>query len=210
MKKKLAVIWFLSISIVSLALASIASATTILNFEDLRPVDENRKHYEAYGYIPDDYAGFDWGYNGGAGWITSRANLIGPGYENGTIGKVSLFTRYAMPINLSSTTKFNLKSAFITSAWNPTSLVDITGWDGLEKKYQKEIMVGIELSAPVSFDWSGLTRVTFAPAIGDCFGHIVLDNIHINEPVPEPATLLLLGTGIAGLVASRRKKATKQ
>ena len=38
---------------------------------------------------------------------------------------------------------------------------------------------------------------------------IGIDNLTIGAPIPEPSTMLLLGTGLAGLVAWRRKSATK-
>jgi len=59
-------------------------------------------------------------------------------------------------------------------------------------------------SLPGTF--TGLTHATFASAAG---GGFTLDNVNVvPSVVPEPATLALLGIGLAGLGFSRRKEWT--
>ena len=55
----------------------------------------------------------------------------------------------------------------------------------------------------VRFDFNGFGVAGFdGPVIDD----VVLPNSTVAAPVPEPASLLLLGTGIAGVLSRRRQK----
>jgi hypothetical protein len=64
------------------------------------------------------------------------------------------------------------------------------------------------------FLWNGwenseFNRITISAEGGDQ-GAMILDNLQYQSTVPEPASMLLIGTGLAGVAAARRRRKKKQ
>jgi hypothetical protein len=58
-------------------------------------------------------------------------------------------------------------------------------------------------------DWQNVFKAVFSPvdANGNLVGRVLgVDNINAAAPVPEPASLTLLGAGLAGIIARRRAR----
>lgn len=77
----------------------------------------------------------------------------------------------------------------------------ITGLLGTQAVASLSLPVAAGTAATFSFgtEWAPLSAVSFSGSAG-----FALDNINLNA-VPEPATALLVGRGLAGVLVGRRK-----
>jgi hypothetical protein len=117
---------------------------------------------------------------------------------------------------------FSLSSFEASQVFGPTGPCDECGTDattldvfgffggffgGVQVAHQAfQLSFGFQTFTLTGPNWGTLSRVIFVPrdATG-AWGLVAIDNINVSS-VPEPASFLLLGTGIAGLAARRRAK----
>ena len=188
--------------------AGIAGAT-ILTFDDI-------PNAGTQGFIPAGYGGFQWdqfGYIKGA-----DAYPAGSGYERGIVsGDYVALNPFASVASIYGS-KFDFIEASLTAAWNTDLWVRIEGFLSGNPIYTMLVELNTLSPTRVEFDWVGIDELVFLsfggrdadPNDGESGTQFAMDDFTYevggSTPVPEPATMLLLGSGLIGMAAIGRKK----
>ena len=98
---------------------------------------------------------------------------------------------------------FDFNSAFLTAAKTDLLDITVTGTNS-DSGYSQSLLCTLLTSDRTKFDFNFKNIHTLTFSSGG-LKNFAMDDFTFNEPVPEPATILLFGTGMAGLFAVRRK-----
>jgi hypothetical protein len=190
------------ILIITLAVIMTTSAAALADVMDFEDFYQGTQTYAA---INNFYHGFTMGADN---WYITKNLMPGSGYEYGTTGNVSMFSNYARPIILSSSTDFSVQSFDLTSAWNSSETVIIQGWKSGHMIHSDDVTAYNTGATPVSLNYTGIDTLQIIPTSRQ----ILVDNLVCNFPqlnvvaVPLPSSLILMGMGLLRLTAFRFRR----
>ncbi|HOE67896.1 MAG TPA: PEP-CTERM sorting domain-containing protein [Candidatus Hydrogenedentes bacterium] len=182
---------------------AVTAQATVLTFDDVGPNMTT---------IPNGYGGFDWT---NMSVSDSRADYdASPGYVTGVVSDYfTAYNQWGHVATIAAST-FTFTGAYLTAAWNEGLNIDVLGYRNGSLVYSSTVVVD-----PYAPTWFAFNYMDITSLVMQSYGgvdvipggegvHFVMDNFTFNESpvVPEPATLLLLGVGIAGIGVRRFRR----
>jgi hypothetical protein len=134
-----------------------------IGFDDLSTTTIDGTDYYYIGDIPDAYNGFTWNNIGVVDGITS----VGSGYNAGTVSPNNVsYNEYANPGSMTSSTPFNLYSAYLTGAWNDGLQVEVQGYAQGKLIYDNTYTANSTSATLFTFNYLGVDEVDFSSSGG--------------------------------------------
>lgn len=190
------------------------SIAGVITFDDLHPLFESP--------IPHDYQGLEWDHFGVINAVDSASDHRGPsGYLNAWISPPNVaFNDFGGVSRFHATTRFRLVSGYFTGAWNDDLMIKVAGLRDGVPVYSTTFSVTTYGPRLVTFNWNGVTEVTFTSYGGVAnpdywfYGggeQFALEDLRVDpaDQSPEPRTAALLAAGLVVLIARRQLNPVK-